>query len=190
MGNLRLDLLTLSLEVSLLLHWYYFWTTSQKVFQFRWSILWNNEMRKKVKNKLINVCRTKSHKASAAEAHRGFHTPHQLTLCCRYGTQAAQPWQQLPNSKLLRVMQESPTNTGFYRFNSEFLPFCRLTRAICSILKQHWAVQQGLASPVLCFPRAHSVAAPAGPLVQLFWEQLMQQELLHPLPLAPLPTQY
>lgn len=140
MGNLRLDLLTLSLEVSLLLHWYYFWTTSQKVFQFRWSILWNNEMRKKVKNKLINVCRTKSHKASAAEAHRGFHTPHQLALCCRYGRQAAQPWQQLPNSKLLRVMQESPTNTGFYRFNSEFLPFCRLTRAICSILKQHWAV--------------------------------------------------
>lgn len=135
------DFITGSVSALTLVHpLHYFWTTSQKVFQFRWSILWNNEMRKKVKNKLINVCRTKSHKASAAEAHRGFHTPHQLALCCRYGRQAAQPWQQLPNSKLLRVMQESPSNTGFYRFNSEFLPFCRLTRTICSMLKQHWTV--------------------------------------------------
>lgn len=83
----------------------------------------------------MNACRTRSHKASAAEAHGSFHIPHHLTLCRRYGRQAAQPWQQPPNSKLLRVMQEPPTNTGFYIPNLEFLPFCRLTHTLCSVLK-------------------------------------------------------
>lgn len=68
------------------------------------------------------------------------------------GRQAAQPWQQLPNSKLLRVRQKPPTNQGFYIPSLEFLPFCGLTHTMCSVLNRHWAVQQGLASPVFHFP--------------------------------------
>lgn len=79
------------------------------------------------------------------------------------------------------VMQEPPTNTGFYIPNLEFLPFCRLTSTMCSILKQHWAVQQGLASPVFHFSSQHC-GCPSRSLVSALLGAADAAETLAPTP--------
>lgn len=102
MWNLRLDCClyywkcSRAFALTLVHPLHYFWKYSSSGGTFygimRWPKKQNKTKPTNQKNpKLINACRTRSHKASAAAAHGGFHTTHQLTLHCPYGRQAAQP---------------------------------------------------------------------------------------------------